>query len=573
MTTFYEIWSSTFAGMVLFGVLGFSSFASTMLGSEHSDARQHVRKLYDQGNFKDAYDGYRKLVLDPEDDPLRAGEDLSMAVQCLQQLSRVVELDSLLEEAVDVHKANARFLSSAAQSYMTIPHYGVIVAGKFQRGSQRGGGQRAVNAEERDRVRALQLMVQGMQLVREGSSKDRDLDVGEYYSTMADMWNNDMGEAWRRQTLTDLSTLPDYEDRWGRYTRHNAACAPVGIDGQPILYPTPKTFENAENDGQRWRWCLQQAAEVKPALINHARWKLAEFLLSQFGVQTMAESGWRFDIADADDAKEAESGTYALHTLKDNETIARLATGIKRFELPDEFNYIKLFQQIADSKQVGGAVGPGPYAVQSMEQLADIFQNRRQYPKAAEYWQRLLKEFPGADKDHRNLWQRNLDQIVGNWGRFEPTRDQPAGRGATVDYRFRNGKQVEFTAHAILVEKLLNDVKALLKSRPKELQWDQISIDDIGFRLVEKNQKQYVGEQVAQWRMDLKPRESHFDSRVTVTTPLQKSGAYLLTAKMADGNTNFIVVWIDDMAIVKKPLNRQTMYYVADAVSGKSTLR
>ena len=37
---------------------------------------------------------------------------------------------------------------------------------------------------------------------------------------------------------------------------------------------------------------------------------------------------------------------------------------------------------------------------------------------------------------------------------------------------------------------------------------------------------------------------------------------------MRDGNTCFIVIWIDDTAIVKKPLSGQTYYFVADAVSG-----
>ena len=64
-----------------------------------------------------------------------------------------------------------------------------------------------------------------------------------------------------------------------------------------------------------------------------------------------------------DDTKKNESGTFALHTLKDNETIARLATGIKRFELPDEFNFIKIYQQIAAEPKTG-------YGEQACEQLA-----------------------------------------------------------------------------------------------------------------------------------------------------------------------------------------------------------
>ncbi len=40
-------------------------------------------------------------------------------------------------------------------------------------------------------------------------------------------------------------------------------------------------------------------------------------------------------------------------------------------------------------------------------------------------------------------------------------------------------------------------------------------------------------------------------------TPLKKAGAYLLTAKMADGNTSRIIVWIADTAIVKKQLDER----------------
>ncbi len=278
----------------------------------------------------------------------------------------------------------------------------------------------------------------------------------------------------------------------------------------------------------------------------------------------MAQWGWAFGRMETDDTKQDESGTYALHTLGENETIARLATGIKRFDLPDEFNYIKIFQQI-------NVEMPTQYGVvtQALTHLAGIFENRRQYPKAADYWRRLLKEYPNANSAQRRDWKQRLDQIVGNWGRFEPAQTQPAGRGATVEYRFRNGRQIDFTAHEIKVEKLLDDVKAFVKSNPKNLDWDKINIQDIGYRLVQKNQKQYLGQQVAQWQMAVEPRENHFDKRVTVATPLQKPGAYLVTAKMSGGNTNFIVLWVDDTAIVKKPLSGKTYYFVADAVTGK----
>ena len=38
---------------------------------------------------------------------------------------------------------------------------------------------------------------------------------------------------------------------------------------------------------------------------------------------------------------------------------------------------------------------------------------------------------------------------------------------------------------------------------------------------------------------------------------------------MAGGNTSYIVIWVSDTSIVKKPLDGKTYYFVADAVTGK----
>ena len=165
-------------------------------------------------------------------------------------------------------------------------------------------------------------------------------------------------------------------------------------------------------------------------------------------------------------------------------------------------------------------------------------------------------------------WQQQLEQIEANWGRFEPVMTQPAGQGATVEYRFRNGTAVELEAYEIKVPKLLDDVKAYIKGRPPQLDWQKMNIGDLGYRLVTENQKQYLGEKVASWRMEIKPRPQHFDKRVTVATPLQKAGAYLLKAHMIDGNTSYIILWLNDTSIAKKPLDQKAWYFVADAVTG-----
>jgi hypothetical protein len=534
-------------------------------------SRDDLKRAFDAGNWKVAHDGYRRRLLDPKSDPKTVGEDLKLAVQCLQQLGRIEEFDDLAERAAEAHAAHWRLLAAAAEAYRNVEHQGHIVAGKFARGGRRGGGQ-YVHSFARDRVRAIQLVLLALD---QGRDEPDHASIGRLWLDLGRLltgqlagvhWSGEFAEAWRLQYLTDLSQLPDYEPGW--YAAQDMA-APVANDGQPIYYRTPKNFETAANDGERWRWALAQAVELSAPLKNEARWELARFCQDQFGEQTMAPQrqfgrrgmmAWGEEAA-ADDDERDESGPYAVHTLDETETLARLASGIKRFKLPDEFNHITIYQQIAADPQTG-------YGAEAIEALAQVFENRRQYEKAAGYWRRVIEQY-GAH-DHR---RQRLDQIVGHWGTFEQVRVQPAGSGATVDLRFRNGKRVHFEAHAILVEKLLNDVKAYLKNPPQQLDWNRINIGNIGYMLVERDQKQYLSERVAAWDLALEPRPGHWDRRITVTTPLQKAGAYLLVAKMDGGNTSRIIVWVDDTVIAKKPLDGGTHYFVADATTGQPIAR
>jgi hypothetical protein len=518
-------------------------------------SRSDAQKAYNDRNYKDAYEVFSRLALDSgTKDPAQVGNDLNMAVACLQQLNRTGEIDEFREAVFEAQAKNWRALLAVAQSYLNVDHHGFMIAGEFQRGQHRGGGE-VVNATERDRVRAMQLMVQALPMAMNDDSR---WEVGDFLVQFAGILlnNRGYGEAWRLQHLTDLETLPDFDQGWGY--GGDVTAAPVDAEGNPVYHDVPKSFEAAETDGQRWRWCLETAIEIVPARRNEVRYQFAEFLQNQFGVQTMAHFGFPFGRMEVDDTKENESGTYALHTLAENETIARLATGVKRFTLPDEFNFVKIFQEIAADPKA-------PYSENACQQLAQTFENRRQYAKAAEYWRRCLNEYD-RNREH---WKERLSQVVGNWGRFESVATQPAGKGATVDYRFRNGDEVNFTAKEIDVPQLLDDVKAYLKSRPNQLDGNRINIGNLGYRLVHENEMKYARKEVASWTTRLDPREAHFDRRITVASPLTTPGAYLLTARMKDGNTSHVVLWVADTAIVKKPLDQKVYLFVGDAATGE----
>lgn len=517
--------------------------------------REEMKKQFDAGNFKVAYDGYKSLSLNPKTDPKRVADDLSLAVQSLRNLGRTDEFDALVEGSIKAHAGNWRLLRGAAQQYTQIEQWGFVVAGKFYRGSHRGGG-KYVSSAPRDRVRALQLMQQAAPLAAKDDSKS---EVARFYLEFASILQG--VEAWRLQSLTDLAVLPDYEEGnqgWGRGRFRGgwggeSKGAPVDGDGQPVFHHVPKSWDAAVSDGERWRWMLMQAVEFDNSLKNEVDLGWANFLHNQFGVQTMA---WLRGGSGRDDDQD-DSGPYAVHTLSDDETIAKLATGVKRLKLPEEFNALRIYRQIFERSNDQSAKSAG-------DMVAQTYEDRRQYVKAAKAWEAAIAKF--TSENHR---QARLDQIVKNWGRFENLQVQPAGKGATIDLRYRNGKQITLEAHAINIDKLLADVKTYLKATPPQIDWQKINIQDIGYRLVAQGQSQYLAEKVATWSLDLQPKAEHYDSVVKIATPLQKAGAYLVTGTMKDGNVSRVIVWLADTALVRKPLDKRSLYFVADAVTGQ----
>ena len=505
--------------------------------------------LREGGNHAEAYAVYTNLVLDAEIPPHLGTVALPRAMECLGNVNRIREADALLERAVTVHAANWRMLAAAADAYTGLPPYGFVIAGGFERGNHRGDG-RAVNASRRDRVRALQLYDRARTLALE--SGQSGAEVGHLLRQFATTVLGQQ-DLWRLQVLTDLAELPDYDEGY-YYGPRGGDYAPSDAAGNPVFYGLPTSYAAAASDGERWRALLDEAVRHYRPLEDDILRQRADFAYRQFGVQTLQEFNWFFRC-DPQDAGTRDA-TFALHTLAENETIARLAGGIKRFTLPEDWNYIRLYRELASRAGTGE---------QALSQLAQIFENRRQYPAAAVHWRWNIERYG----DKNQAWkQKRLDQIEKNWGGFDEVSVFPAGTAVAVDYRFRNGSRVKLEARAIRMQALLDDIRKHLEDNPREINYETVSIDNIGWRLIQKDSGKYVGDKVAEWEEALSPPPGHFDRRVTLVTPLKDAGAYLLTASMDGGNTSRIVLWVADTVIARKPLDGRSLYFVADAVTG-----
>lgn len=524
-----------------------ASVATSDVAAQPSIAarRDQAAKAMNERNYADAFEIYDKLI-DSEAQDAAVANDIYQAVQCLQHLNRVSEIDALLARAVERHGGHWQVLERVAQLYQQIPHYGFIVENEFRRGNQRGGGEYRYSSEH-DRAVALQYYQRAMPLVEE---ETQGVETAQFYIRFASALLHDRqyNRAWQLSALTSFEDLPELSDQ---YYYAAPQGTPVDSDGQPLYYRVPTAWQDSVNDGERWRWLLDRAEKAHASVRPQVVWQRAQFCQSQFGVQLLANHPSDRALI------KVEEGKYALPTLEDHETITRLATGVKRLTIPDEFNHISLFKELIDADS--------GYWYTAQQTLAEIYKNRRQYPRAAAVYRAVLKRQP-QDRGVR----QQLEQVIGNWGMFEGTTAQAAGRGAEFNFRFRNATNVRFEAQEIDIEALLKDIRDYLQSEPAQLDWQRIQIGNIGWQLVQGNKAKYVGkERVAKWETELEPLDDHFDKRVRISTPLQKGGAYLVTAKVADGNTCQTVLWVANAAMIRKPLSGENYYYVADAANGR----
>lgn len=537
----------------MFRVLGssFVAFLFLQIFTASADAQTQSLKqamsAYNAGNYADAYNALREISLSTGLSGEDRGSAIKYAVQSLRQLGRLDESDKLLEDVFEHAGGQWQVLSALGSEYDSIDHQGYVIAGEFSRGWRRSGD-RLVSSGERDRVRALELFLRALELCPDNVSK---AEIWNNISTVIRRGNGS-NEYWKLQALTNLSTLPDYDDYYHSYG-YQGIGAPCDSNSLPLVFVVPPTFEKAMSDGERMQFAFSQIGKLNPDRVTEIEYRKAYLYKSLYDVQTIA-AGARASV------QNKETGTFAVHTLGDDETIAQLGCGLKRFSLENEINFIQIFKKYAEGPQ-----SQAYYKEAALDELAGTMQDRRQYDRAADYWKRALSQF-GDDQSKRR--KKALDQILDPWGKLETLHAQAAGKEGVVNYRFRNGKKVTFELFQLKAENLSRDIVSYLKANAGERDERNTNLADIGYLVVSEKKNQYLGEKIATWSEGLTPRTGHFDTLASLPVRFSKSGVYLLKAKIEGGNESDIVVWINDAVIVLKSADRGALVYFADALSG-----
>ncbi len=563
--------SSAMFSTSLFSAATFSGVVIAMQNGEPADQMTRAKQFSDQGNWKEAADIYSRLSTESGVDSKIAASALANLASSFYQSNQINRLDAALKASLDAHPKDWQILRTAARLLADTQHQGIVADQRFTRGyAQRNGGV-YIQTVDQDRLRALKWLLAAIDAAKETGIETASDEFGELQMALAEllMLGRNGQQAWQLQALTNLDVEPDYLDLEApRFvptrnapTRDDPASDTDG--SQPVLYSTPESFVAAKSDGERYRWALEQA-KLNPKSRWSAVRRWADFLHSQFSVDTLQQDMWFFQRSngsDSDADKDRDEGIASVHTLEDNETIAKLSSGIRRFKLADEFNPIFQYQQLADN-------AARPDAEAALQLLKQTFLNRRQYSKAADMLRKSIERF--GDDATKNK-QQQLDNIVQPRVAFDPVPPQPVDKPAELSLLFRNAKLAEFTAWTVDVEALFAATKEHYRQPEQRRAPDfNLSIESPSSLFAGAKIDRYVKGQAATWNEKLEPRANHWDRRISVKTPLTKAGLFLVEVRVDNSaHKARCLMWVQDTVLSRKPGDGLHLYFLNDAVTGK----
>ncbi|WP_411825821.1 alpha-2-macroglobulin family protein [Luteolibacter sp. AS25] len=517
----------------------------TVMAEDAANLRGQAEKLEQEGNWREAYELRVKLLRESDDE--RSGEDLSSAVQSLNNLGEQEEFDPLLAEITELKKGNPDLMLAAGHAYLYANHYGRLLDNKFQRGSNGRGDYR--NVMEQDRVRAIQCFFQAWEAAAKGGAEEVAA-LGRLGDALR-FSRIDRQFLWKFYELTDLSAELDYTEQIDQISSEGA---PVDQDGEPSWIDIPESWDLAASDAERWRWLTRKISEIEAQSGLQEEYEWLSFCQNNYGVETLAGYSW-WGKPDADE----RDGMLSATTLEETETIARLANGVKRFKLREDYQFIPGFRKMMRA-------GKGPIPAAAGDSLVQVFLHRNQNVAAVEALKEVIELHGDPSGEPRAAL---LKQIRGNWSQFGATPTYYAEEDVEVPYNFRNADGAVFSLFRVDEEQVMRDTMEYLEGNPITIDYEKINFSDLGSRLISEKPGGYVKEKLRDWVEKLTPKEAHQNDWTSVNLGKLQPGCYLLKSSMDGGNTSWIVLRVRDLVLLKRGEGPKQVFYLVDATSGQ----
>lgn len=494
---------------------------------------KNAASLMEKGHYAEAYVAYTNIVFASDSAEVTDGnraQALLDAPRCLAKLKRFDEAEPLLDKAILERKEFAVHVAYS-QALGELPHYGKTVKGVFSRVNEWGLPYSSV---EHDRVKRLKCL----EAIMPDLAKQTKLRQRWFWNEVVnalEMNGRNRGAAWKLLELTSLTEIPQVEERenWGE-SDFEVGPAPVDENGELLFYGLVKSWEDAKNDGERWMFANTTRAAVDDFGRRNSARSLGVFAENQFGVYRL-----RYE----DDLKNLIGD---LRSLDDDETITRLANGIKRFKLPIEYNYIRMWRELNE-----------------YHLIAREYERRYQFVKAREMWKK-------AGKGCSHCVERISSPNVSLSGNVPVVSCKKRGR---FEVNFRNADELEFSLVKIDVARYLEEIKDEIKNNradsPPFNMWDSFVFLKV-CRSPDKVEKYLTGEKRF-WSVKVSSPEDHFDAKKEIEVPYDlPQGDYLLEVTAKGGNRIHSLLRVQRLAAVKESFAAKDggELYVVDAETG-----
>ena len=494
---------------------------------------KNAASLMEKGHYAEAYVAYTNIIFASDSAEVTDGnraQSLLDAPRCLAKLKRFDEAEPMLDKAILERKEFAVHVAYS-QAIGELPHYGKMVKGVFSRLNEWGAPYSSV---EHDRVKRLKCL----KAIMPDLAKQTKLRQRWFWNEVVnalEMNGRNRGAAWKLQELTSLTEIPQVEERenWGG-SDFEEGPAPVDENGEPLFYGLVKNWEDAKNDGERWMFANTARAAVDDFGRRNSARSLGAFAENQFGVYRLRDEG---------DLKKLIED---LRSLDDDESITRLANGVKRFKLPIEYNYMRMWRELKE------------YAF-----IASEYERRYQFVKACEMWKK-------AGKGYSHYVEEISSPHVSLSGNVPVISYKKRGG---FEVNFRNADELEFSLAKIDVAKYLEEIKDEIKnnrvdSAPFNM-WDSFVFLNV-CRSPDKIEKYLTGEKYS-WSEKVSSPEDHFDAKKEIEVPYDlPAGDYLLMIAAKGGNRIHSLLRVQRLAAVKESFAAKDggELYVVDAETG-----
>ena len=423
------------------------------------------------------------------------------------------------EPVPDSATASAAATIAEAAAIRRLDHGGTVLPdGAFRRSNWHGGMEGS--ALEHDRARALHLLTPLVPLADNLAPETRAALFAELADSL--LLGRDDDRSWRLFSLTDLSVIPEPGPDFPVKT----GLAPTAANGAPVFHSEPPSWEEARTDGERWRWALARLAESDSVAASR---RLARFAWGQFGTGTLPPPSPKETASAAD-----SSDPYGLASLAPDEALARLASGVRRFRLPPDWNPGLLLAAADDA-----------------EALGRWHESRQNYDQALTVYRTDPERF--ADR----IAMIESPAVIVRRTPVPATPEHPV----EFDFAVRNARRIDFEIRSVGLDGLLDDGfcggYGFGIHDPEELHEESHLEVGTDWRGLLGSWTNAVGDIVASWSEAFDPAPGH-RLRVghTATPAPLPGGLYLVRISVPGGNETRAIFEVVDTAILISPPNR-----------------